>query len=91
MHTFEEVGLEVDIEDVSAQTLDGVVERKNVDTFAVLDVETRVYVDEIAELDAQVVTRDLVELDATLLDVVGAQANENGVLALLATAAGLSR
>jgi hypothetical protein len=90
MHTFEEVGLEVDIEDVSAQTLDGVVEGKNVDALAVLDVEARVYVNEITKLDAQVITSDLVQLDAALLDVVGAQANENGVLALLATAKGVN-
>jgi hypothetical protein len=90
MHTFKEIGLEVDIEDVSAQALDGVVERKDVDALAVLDVEARVHIDEIAKLDAQVVTRDLVELNAALLDIVGAQADENGILALLATAAGLS-
>jgi hypothetical protein len=85
VHTFEEVGLEVDIEDVATQTLDRVIKGQDVDAFSVLDVEALVDIDEIAELDAEVVSRDLVHLDAAFLDVVGAQADEHGVTPFLAT------
>jgi hypothetical protein len=38
IHTFEEVGLEVDIEDVTTETFDEVVERQDVYPLAVLYV-----------------------------------------------------
>ncbi len=82
-HTLEEVGFEIHIEDVTTQTLDGIIEGQNVDTLAVLDVEARVYIDHVTELDTEVVTRDFVQLDLALLDIVGAQADENGVVPLL--------
>jgi len=41
--------------------------------------------DEVAEFDSQVVASDFVHLNATLLDVVGAQADEDSVASLLAT------
>lgn len=44
------------------------------------------YVYEITELDTQVVTGDLVHLDLALLDVVGAQTDENGISPLLTPA-----
>jgi hypothetical protein len=59
------------------------------DTFAVLDVQTRVNVDEIAELDSQIVASDFVHLDSTFLDVIRAQANEDSVSPFFATAGGL--
>ena len=83
--TFKEVRLEVHVEDVAAQTLDGVVEGQDVDALAVLDIETLVHIDEIAKLDAQVVARDLVHLYPALLDIVGAQADQDSVAPLLAT------
>ncbi len=43
------------------------------------------YGDEVAEFDSEVVASDFIHLNATLLDVVGAQANEDGVASLLAT------
>jgi hypothetical protein len=38
IHTFEEVGLEVDIEDVTTETFDGVVEWQDVYPLAIFDV-----------------------------------------------------
>ena len=84
--TLQEVWLEVNIEDVAAETLDGVIERQNMDALSVFDVQTRMDVDHIAELDAQVVARHLVHLDLSLLDVVGAQADEHSIMSLLAPA-----
>lgn len=86
MLTLEEVRLEVHVEDVAAEALDGVVERQNVHTLSVLDVQALMYVYEITELDTQVVTGDFVHLDLALLDVVGAQTDENGISPLLTPA-----
>ena len=83
--TFEEVRFEINIEEVTAETLDGVVEGQDVDALAVLDIEALVHVNEIAKLDAQVVARDLVHLYPALLDIVGAQADQDSVAPLLAT------
>ena len=83
--TFEEVRFEINIEEVTAETLDGVVEWKDVHSFTVLDIEALVHVNEIAKLDAQVVARDLVHLYPALFDIVGAQADQDGVAPLLAT------
>ena len=68
--TFKEVRLEVDLEDVAAQALDGVIERKNVDAFTVLDIQAWVDIDHVTELNAKVVAGNLIHLDLALLDVV---------------------
>jgi hypothetical protein len=56
---------------------------------SVLDIGAGVDVDEIAKLDAQVVTSHFVHLDSAFLDVIVAQADQNGVFSLLATANGV--
>jgi hypothetical protein len=83
--TFEEIRLKVDIEDVSTESLNRIVKRKDVDTFPVFDIKTLVDIDEISELDAKVIAGDLVHLDTTLLDVIGAQTDENSVSSLLSS------
>lgn len=50
---------------------------------AVLDVQALMHVDKIAEPDTQVVSGDLIHLDFALLNVIGAQTNENRVSPLL--------
>ena len=87
--TLEEVWLEVDLEDVAAKPFDRVVKGKDVDPLAVFDVQARMHVDEVAELDAQVVARHLVHLDPALLYIVRAQTDQHRVFALLA-AVGMS-
>lgn len=89
--TFEEVWLEVNIEDVATEALNGVIEGQDMYAFAVLDVRALVDVDEIAKLHAKVVTRNLVHLDLALLDIVRAQANEDSVSPLLTPIARHSR
>ena len=81
--TLKEIWLEVNIEDITGETLDRVVEWEDVDALAVLDVQAGVYVHNIAELHAQVVTGDLVHLDLALLDVIRAQADKDGISPLL--------
>ena len=81
--TLQEVRLEVDIEQVAAETLHGIVERKYVYSLAVLDVRTSVNVNDIAELDSQVVSGDLVHLNLALVDIVGAETDKNGISSLL--------
>ena len=68
--TFQEVWLEVNVEDVAAQTLDRIVEGKDVYALSVLDIQAWVHVDHIAELHAEVVTGNLVHLDLALLDFI---------------------
>lgn len=50
---------------------------------AIFDVETLVHINEIAKLDAKIVTCNLVHLYATFLDIIGAQADEDSVPPLL--------
>lgn len=83
--TFKEIWLEVDVENVSTQTLDRVIERKDVNTFAVLDIETLMHVDEIGQFDPEIIASNLVHLNPTFLDVIGTQADENCVSSLFPT------
>ena len=82
--TLQEVWLEVNIEDVAAETLDRVVEGQNVYTLSVFDIEALVNVDKITQFYAEVVASDFVHLNAALLDVVRAQANKDSVASLFA-------
>ena len=83
IHTLKEVWLEVDVENVAAETLDRVVEWQDMYALSVLDVEALMNMNKVSELDTQVVTGDLVHLDLALLDVIRAQADENSVSPLL--------
>jgi len=83
MLALKEIRLDVYVENIAAQTLDRVIERKNVHALSIFDVKTLVNVDKIAELDAKVVTCDLVHLYTTFLDIVGAQTDEDSIPPLL--------
>jgi hypothetical protein len=83
--TFKEIGLKIDVENVSTEALDRVIERKYMHPFSILDIETLVHVDEISQFDPEVITCNLVHLDSTFLDVIGAQTNEHSVPSLLST------
>jgi hypothetical protein len=85
VRTFKEIRLKIDVENVPAEALDRIVERKDMHPFSIFDIETLVYVDEISQLDPKVITCNLVHLDSTLLDVVGTQTNEHRVSSLFAT------
>jgi hypothetical protein len=54
----QEVWLQVHLEQVSGQALDGIVERQDVHPFTVLDVVTCMDVAEIAQSHSKVVSRD---------------------------------
>ncbi len=68
--TFKEIWLQVNIEDITTEALDGVVERQNMHSLSVFDVEAWVNVDEITELDSQIVTGDLVHLDSPFFNII---------------------
>ena len=91
LRTLEEVGLQEDIENVARKTLDRVVEGEDVYPLAVLDVVACMYAYEVAELDAQVIPCDLVELDAALLNIVRADTDQDCILALLSPVSSLVR
>jgi hypothetical protein len=61
--SFQKVWLQVDIEEVSLQVFNGVVDGENVNSLSVLDVSAGMYADNITETDAQVVTDDTVQSD----------------------------
>lgn len=71
-HTFQEVGLEVNLEDITTQTLDRVIKRKDVDSFSILDVETLMYIDKISKLHPQVVSSHFVKLNSSFFNVIRA-------------------
>ena len=91
LRTLKEIWLEVNLENVTRETLDRVVEWEDVDALAVLDVQAGVYVHNIAELHAQIVTGDLIHLDLALLNGIRAQANEHGVMPPLPTTQELAK
>jgi len=54
-----------------------------VHTFAVFNIETLVDINKIAKLDAEIVACNLVHLNATFLNIIGAQTDEDCVPPLL--------
>jgi hypothetical protein len=83
MRTLEEVRLDVHIENIAAQALDRVVEWQNVHTLSVFDIKALVDIDEVAKLDAKIVTCNLVHLYTTFLDIIRTQTDQDGVSPLL--------
>lgn len=56
------------------------------DTLAILDIVASVDVDEVTELYSQVIARDLVHLNTTLLHIVRTEADKDCISTLLPTA-----
>jgi hypothetical protein len=83
--TFKEVRFEINIKDVSTKALDRVIKRQDMHSFSIFDVKALVHIDEVAEFDSEIVASHFIHLYTTLLDVVGAQANEDSVASLLAS------
>jgi hypothetical protein len=54
-------------------------------TLAVLDVEALVDIDEVTKFHPQIVAGHFVHLDSAFFYVIGAQANQNGVVLLFTT------
>jgi hypothetical protein len=82
--TFEKIGFEINVKDVSAQTLYRIVEWQDVYTLSVFDIQSLMDMDEITELDSQVVASDFVHLDSTILYVIGAHTDKDGVSSFFA-------
>lgn len=80
--TLEAIRFQVDLENVTTQTLNQVVEGKYMYTLAILDVKTLVNVDKVTRFHLQVVVCHFVHLDSTFFYVIGAQKNQNRVMLL---------
>ena len=80
----EEVGLEVDVEEVAGDALDGIVDGEDVDALAVRDVAARRDGDDVGQADAEVLPHDLVHLDGRVVAGLLGQDDADGVPALLA-------
>ena len=83
MLALEEIRLDVYTEDIAIQTLDGVIEGKNVHTLAIFDVKAPADIHKITKLDAKVVACNLVQLYATFLDIIRAETDVDSVPPLL--------
>ncbi len=81
--SLEEVGLEEDLEPVSGQAFDRVVDGEDVDPLAVLDVRTFGNRDDVTESDSEVVSDDSVHPNFFVRHGVVAQNDAHGLLALL--------
>jgi hypothetical protein len=81
--TLKEIWLDVYIENIAAQSFDRIIKCQNVHALAIFNVETLVDMNKIAKLDAKIVTCNLVHLYATLLNIIGAQTDEDRVPPLL--------
>jgi hypothetical protein len=75
----EEVGPDVYIKNIATEALDRVVERQNVHTFSMCDIKALMNIDEVPKLYAKVVTRNLVDLYATFLNVIRALADQYSI------------
>ena len=80
----QEVRLQEDFKPVSGQAFDGVIDRKDVDPLAVLDVRTFRDRDDVAETNSEVVSDDAVHPDLLAGDGVVAEDDADGLLPLLA-------
>mmetsp|Transcript_28920 Transcript_28920/g.62296 ORF Transcript_28920/g.62296 Transcript_28920/m.62296 type:complete len:224 (-) Transcript_28920:66-737(-) len=80
----QEVGLEVDLEQVAGHALDGVVQGQDVHLLAVGHVFLGCDGDSVSQPDAQVLSDDLVHADVDVLGLVVGQHDADGVPALLA-------
>ena len=81
--TLQEVWFQVNIEDVSAETLDGVIKGENVDAFAIFDIWTLVNDCDITQFHSEVISGDFVHLDLSLFNIIGTENDEDGIAPLL--------
>lgn len=58
---FKEVRLEIGFEQIAGDTFHGIINRKNMDTLAILDVRARVDADNISQSDTKVVTNNYMQ------------------------------
>jgi hypothetical protein len=81
--TFQEVRPQINVKDVTTETLDGVIEGENVNAFAVFDIGTLVHDCDVPQLHSKVVSGDLIHLDLSLFNIIGAKNDEDRIAPLL--------
>ena len=80
----QEVGLEIGLEEVALETLNGVIEGKNADGLGVRDLTGGVDGDDIAQLDTEVLANNLIHTDDTLGDIIIGDGDTDSIVASLA-------
>jgi len=73
MYTFKEVGFKVDIKNITAEILDRVIKRKNVNMFTIFNIEALININKITEFNAEINISNFVYLNSTILDIIRAQ------------------
>ena len=82
--SFEEVRLEEDLEPISGQPLDGVVDRQNVNSLSVFDVRAFGHGNDVAQTNPEVVSDDAVHADLLVGNGVVTENDADCLLPLLA-------
>ncbi len=82
--SFQEVRLEEDLEPVSGQPFDGVVDRQDVNSLAILDVRAFCHGDDVAQTNPEVISDNAVHADLLVGHRVVAEHDADGLLSLLA-------
>mmetsp|Transcript_150964 Transcript_150964/g.277285 ORF Transcript_150964/g.277285 Transcript_150964/m.277285 type:complete len:205 (+) Transcript_150964:1921-2535(+) len=82
--SFEEVGLQVCLKEVSCDALNCIVQRQDMDTLAVGHIATSMDRDNISKTHAKILSHDLVQSHLLVIEVVICKHNANRVLALFA-------
>ena len=82
--SLQEVGLEVDLEPISGESFNCVVDGQNVDPLSVLDIGAGGECDHVSETDTEVVADHTVHANLFVTDRVVAENNASGLFALLA-------
>ena len=80
----QEVWLQVDLEEISCEAVNGVVQGQDVDFGAILDVRTSWHSDNIAQADPEIVADHTIHSDLLVGDSVVRQDDTNCLFALLA-------
>mmetsp|Transcript_33468 Transcript_33468/g.109659 ORF Transcript_33468/g.109659 Transcript_33468/m.109659 type:complete len:203 (+) Transcript_33468:2238-2846(+) len=80
----QEVGLQVRVEEVAREALDGVIQGQDMHALAVRNVTARMDGNDVTEPATEVLAHDLVQADLPIFQVLVGEYDANGVLAFLA-------
>ena len=73
MYTFKEVGFKIDIKNITAEILDRVIKRKNVNMFTIFNIKALMNINKITEFNTEINISNFVHLNSTILDIIRAQ------------------
>ena len=73
MYIFKEVGFKIDIKNITAEILDRVIKRKNVNMFTIFNIKALMNINKITEFNTEINISNFVHLNSTILDIIRAQ------------------